>query len=414
MTHAAGCGGRSVPVLGRGLTLTQIEIAICLFRAVRWYFDQFQLWAQPEFREAGLHVRRWLYHLFFALIEEEPARAEEPGVSDELARAWRDWRAFCGDDANHFLFPPPGKTDELGLRGVEAEVTAMVERTDCRWFRPWRFWRVFGPRGGRDRTEHPTGIPAAPRFPPGDLVGFLIATWVLPKRYDWLRAARWAFRQVGQALAAGDPRAWLSLLAVGAALSTPFWLPQWLRPVGAVQPAIALVYGVAAALGAAACVSRVFLDLFLPRMWAGIGVGYLALLLSGDAWKAAGGIVDWQVAAGLWAGNGVVSLMYFQWEISARLRRTRGVGRSLPLGRAAVLTLLGGVISLLLGTLLLDIMTLRMWAMLQPGVHLPWLVRGIFGWVPGHVLLVYAPVAMTLGVLLQVFWEEKSVAHPLE
>jgi len=154
----------------------------------------------------------------------------------------------------------------------------------------------------------------------------------------------------------------------------------------------------------------------LPRLVAGILVGYVPLMSAGDPWK-------WLLrmplapAVGLWLLMLLVSLGYLyvearntltegklsaamQRELWIRVLHVFFVGLSEALVIGFILSELFGETVLL--SLLDDIEGTQVIA-----------ITGWIGYIFPKVILLYAPLALFLGILVQLIWEEKAVTQPL-
>ena len=157
----------------------------------------------------------------------------------------------------------------------------------------------------------------------------------------------------------------------------------------------------------------------LPRLFGGILVGYIPLMSSEDIWKwlltikPAQAILVWVLAAGL-------SYLYLLVEAGKAVSDgalSHRVKRDLRIRCAQVFLigwaeayLIGIVISELLGSTVMTGLFPASDPLLQGPLYV---VSGLFGLLIPKVVLLYAPLALSLGILVQLVWEEKTATQPL-
>lgn len=190
-------------------------------------------------------------------------------------------------------------------------------------------------------------------------------------------------------------------LAFAMAASLALWITAHERlsafTAGAGLVAAALVFGFGrwtAGVG-----PRPFVHLLLPRLAATVGIGYLALAaatdLMGMIYKTGSGVFPYLLSMFLLAGCLGFTMLHVDRRVAPSLSAAKLCGRSLTvlaLGIGHATTGLALFSPLLFHPSFLDL----------PSVH-P---------CPGQLILT-AAVALSLGVALQLVWEEKSLTQPL-
>lgn len=386
------------------------------------YLSRYDLFQEGfSCRRAWAHLLKMRYHSLAELYrlrcqagQQSDERKNEPltkGERHEFLRAFRDWRDFCTNDRNHFLFRPDQK-----LGSPEAEVKAAIFGAGTDPSAPLPFF--LADREGRK------------------LLDFLVADWFLRDRYDWLtalllvwhRVQAWCRRTAAgilgeraigphRALTPGGAIAFLSLLVV--LLSGVIVLWSWLTGIGGwVAVPLSLIY-----LSSLLCLVlgtswRAILDLLLPRVWAGVIVGYLPLFLTSELWKMAYDCKWPQCKPWLIGAMNLCACFlafgYLRLEVGNKLVRTPGLSRYVSIGRPAWLTVYGWVVSVVSGLMLFGLAGASMARAVgldEKQCNAAGSV-GLFGNVHLSALFLFAPLALLIGVIVQVFWEEKSITHP--
>lgn len=150
------------------------------------------------------------------------------------------------------------------------------------------------------------------------------------------------------------------------------------------------------------------IKLLTPRMAGGIVVGYLPLLIGDECWRAIHQLSELQgvllfFAAMLFAGS------YLFLEVNNALMNS-----AKALARATRLLCLGLWQSFVFGIIILDLMT-------EPFLHdtllykeiYSYLDPGLFGVLYPKMLVLYFPLAVVIGIFVQIIWEDKPVTQPL-
>lgn len=233
-----------------------------------------------------------------------------------------------------------------------------------------------------------------------------IATFLQGKRLETVR--RFVSGWLPEALA-GLFAGYVILRSWGVLDISRYWLP-WNSDLS-----ILILYIVMAAIAIFFLIplwrkgKKIDLQIFLPRMAAGIIVGYLALL-SDEAW---GGIfvthMGWDLTGRLGAPCLAV-LLY----VSIEMNNVRGitypiVWKTLRLFfRGACYAVLAAVlISDLFGRSIVE--RLRETAAISGDYHEILPLNGLFGYVYPEVILYLSPLALFIGVFVQLLWEDKTL-----
>lgn len=161
------------------------------------------------------------------------------------------------------------------------------------------------------------------------------------------------------------------------------------------------------------CLHAQLLQLLIPRLAACIMVGYFPLIVTDEIWLAVPQLVLytswWPPPFSFVIGTLAlfVSWVYLLIEVSNKVSN-----RALAWRRTSVVFLIGLGWSLIIGLLVLDLVGLAFKNRLESLHSLLW-VPGLFGQIPVQVLLLYMPLALLLGIFLQIIWEEKPITEPL-
>jgi hypothetical protein len=148
--------------------------------------------------------------------------------------------------------------------------------------------------------------------------------------------------------------------------------------------------------------------LLIPRLFAGILIGYFPLLFASDVWKLA---FNLQGLPAIISGIGSLALcwIYLNTEINNRIPETKE--RS---SRVLQIFIIGVVESFLLGVVLTDIIALPIIKELLPDMNNSiYAFYGLFGIIIPKVILVFFPMALLIGIVVQIIWEDKPITHPL-
>jgi len=99
----------------------------------------------------------------------------------------------------------------------------------------------------------------------------------------------------------------------------------------------------------------------------------------------------------------IASFVYLQAEISKNVKEKRKVSR-----RSRSILFLGLVESLTMGLVFCDLFGAQLVKSSSDKI-----LQGFFGLIYPKVVLLYFPLALFIGIFVQIFWEEKPITHPL-
>ena len=139
--------------------------------------------------------------------------------------------------------------------------------------------------------------------------------------------------------------------------------------------------------------------IILPRLVSGIAVGFLPILLTGELWTVIQQITAWWIPAAAAAGCLSLFVGYLFCEVRNVLRRDRP---SVVLPRALLVAGRGFVQAMALGILMSAPLTGDYTAATDCATCLRL-----------NMVLLGAPAALFIGVLLQIIWEDKPITAPL-
>lgn len=340
-------------------------------------------------RLAWVHLLRLRWSSLLALYPGgkpggEETESAKPGREDWRKQGpgvLREWRTFIQDPHNHFLFQKG-----YGLDSPEEEMEKIISGQDSYRKEPHPFF--LEEPGGRDVLRR--------RF---------ISEWLLNDRYDWWKAFRlccyyWGVRPKPVSVVLG-----VLLIALVSLLGAGYFR--------AFQGALLIL------AAAAICISfrsESVIELLVPRLWAAVAVGYVPMLVTKEIWEASIRIL-WPGVVVFWVFSFILSWLYLRWEIGNRLRQTPELKHRVSMCRALFLFIIGTLITLVAGLFILDFVG-------KPFIDIylenyktqlgqEWSVQGLFSTIYPKMLLTFAPVALLLGVVLQIFWQERAVTAPV-
>ena len=155
----------------------------------------------------------------------------------------------------------------------------------------------------------------------------------------------------------------------------------------------------------------------LPRLFGGILVGYIPLMSSEDLWK-------WLLtlptapAIGVWLLALVFSYVYLRVEARGALSDcaiSSPVKRDIAI-RSGQEFMIGLAEAYLIGVMLCEFLgytALKGLGEALQATGTQYVIKGWIGTLVPKVILLYAPLALFLGILVQLIWEEKTVTQPL-
>lgn len=152
------------------------------------------------------------------------------------------------------------------------------------------------------------------------------------------------------------------------------------------------------------------IHLLLPRLMAGVMVGYMAFVLQGDAYfipnyifGIANPFLRYTLAKCFFLACVILGYFYLRADTS---QFTRGKKKSIPRKRALLTLLFAMTISVAMGLLAVVFLT-------NPKISQPHLtVLGPFGWFDIHLMFFYVPLSFLTGLVSQFIFEEKSLTAP--
>lgn len=171
------------------------------------------------------------------------------------------------------------------------------------------------------------------------------------------------------------------------------------------------IYGFALFIGIAFLFG--WIDLFwtklcLPRLLGAIGVGFIPLIITAEVWEFASKI-HWEHAALIFILAALGSAIYLYIEISNLNPRPEP---KLIRSRSWSILFIGMIESLLISLVLFDL-TSAYFAKYRFNADAPKVLCGIFGLLPVKEMLLFASLALLIGIFIQILWEEKPITQPL-
>jgi hypothetical protein len=156
------------------------------------------------------------------------------------------------------------------------------------------------------------------------------------------------------------------------------------------------------------------LRLFVPRLAGCIVVGYLPLVVGAETWQFIGELAqsrgEWRLLVMIGLAI-LVACGYLVLEMHSIIGQSQGLW-----SRALKIYILGLAWSLVIGLIILDILA-PTFKKIDEGkflseAQITW-VPGLLGEIPWEILIGYVPLALLIGIFLQIFWEEKPITEPL-
>lgn len=282
----------------------------------------------------------------------------------------------------------------------------------------------------------------------GELYLRFLITWFI-RRYD-LKTSLWLIRKLAQHRPKRDDKTagsdkqsdgwgWrrsLYFLSIYLAAILPFlcyfllhpFFPEWAgnaakQPLS--LPTLVLNYWypliILSALGILICCyflihykySTAMLQLLIPRLGACILVGYFPLLITDEIWCAVPHLTAWRTWWPPPPSFAIIvlalmsSFFYLLIEIKNKVQDRQTAWR-----RTVDIFLIGLGWSFIIGLISLNLMGPAFKNRLESLHTLLW-APGLGGEIPVQVLLLYMPLALLIGIFLQIIWEEKPITEPL-
>jgi len=151
----------------------------------------------------------------------------------------------------------------------------------------------------------------------------------------------------------------------------------------------------------------IYFKLLIPRLLAGILIGYLPLLFAGEIWNT---IEKIDVFSGFIII--ISSLLFCFYYLFNEVKNILSDSR-IAFTRALRIFLIGILESFSLGIIILDLIAKPFIESLDNKLELHF-IYGLFG---GHIypkiLLIFFPLALFIGIFVQIIWEDKPITHPL-
>jgi len=146
---------------------------------------------------------------------------------------------------------------------------------------------------------------------------------------------------------------------------------------------------------------RLLFRCFMPRLMSAIIAGYMFLIFPNDVWKLA-------VKISMTTNAMVISMLALiaAWLLLANEIRNRIQSRFLVLTRSLSVLLFGLAQSVLIGLVLCDLFGK------YTDNQFHHTLKGIFGNVYPDYILFAAPLALFIGVFVQIIWDESAVSEP--
>jgi hypothetical protein len=351
-------------------------------------------------------------------------------LKDEEKEDYRDaifdWLKICVSSKKTYAF----YFETRVLKGRDAQQHATLDRENC-------VRELICRDGGLDPFFFAPGTTALDQD--GLLHLRFLIDWFI-RRYD-LDTARWLYRQLRQQKQRqGSPP------ALGGQIKAEASTPEGLAPQGGFFPFLVLLlatlvvalggplrpslYGFLIFLILVGLVGGLLwlgrdplaasgLRLFVPRLAGCIVVGYLPLVVGVETWQFIGELAqsrgEWRLVVMIILAI-LVAYGYLVLEMHSLIGQNRELWRRRLWSRALKIYILGLAWSLVIGLIILDILA-PTFKKIDEGKFLPesqisW-VPGFLGEIPWEILIGYVPLALLIGIFLQIFWEEKPITEPL-
>lgn len=144
--------------------------------------------------------------------------------------------------------------------------------------------------------------------------------------------------------------------------------------------------------------------IFLPRMIGGIVVGFFPLLFGEEAWKIINNLSDLE-GSFLFIFSILFSGFYLYVEVHNTIK-----DKIISFFRALRVLCLGLIESFIVGLIIMDLITIAYTPLLKFNYE-P--IVGLFGVIYPKILILYFPLALLIGIFVQIIWEEKPITQPL-
>lgn len=155
-----------------------------------------------------------------------------------------------------------------------------------------------------------------------------------------------------------------------------------------------------------------YFELLLPRLFTGVLIGFLPLVVSLDVWQIVLNI-------GYLPYFVLISFILAVGFILMRIRILREVGsKNEPTKRALFVVSWGLFISYITGLIICDLITIPViQGLIQNSADIKYcktvFVSGVFGIIIPKILIFFSVLSFVIGLFVQLIWEEKSISHSL-
>jgi len=147
--------------------------------------------------------------------------------------------------------------------------------------------------------------------------------------------------------------------------------------------------------------AHIFFRLLLPRLIGGIVVGYMVLIFSNDVWN----MIDRIKSPATHFAIIVLAVAFAFFFLLNEVRQTiRHPGVALT--RSALILCMGIFYALVIGVVLSDLFGRGMAPAADPGIP------GLFGRLFPRFIILSAPLALLIGIFVQIIWEDKPITEP--
>ncbi len=144
---------------------------------------------------------------------------------------------------------------------------------------------------------------------------------------------------------------------------------------------------------------------FIPRLFIAIIIGYIPLLFGEEMWKL-GYYADYKTIAAIFIFCLGAAYLYLRFEVGNKI-----LDKSKIFIRTWKIFSRGIAYSLIIGFIIQDI-TCR-YMLVSSGQENFILFDGLLGAISPKILLVFFPLALLIGIFVQIIWEDKPITHPL-
>jgi hypothetical protein len=392
-----------------------------------WVLDFLCRWLEGQLQRGrdtrDQNAYYWFLRLRFLCVMEIFETSDDPKkklVLPEYRRSFREWFNVCFYEDqptidNIYFF------DWAGL-DRECEIKALVFKRECLssaessglWsgYELREFFKI-----RECSTKQPDGICTCqePCLPPHqikdrDLIAQRLLDRWFPRRYDLYSMLRLVTQYSPFQLSVHD-LAWGLVCFLIASFMLSWFQSGWPPWRGTFSwTGLLESFFLAGALWSFSGRVLTHSHLIIPRLAAAIFVGYAPLLFSKDMWKTFQ-TMDWRPMFFLITVGMFGSLIYLRIELSKSLYGKWRIG-----GRVGFIWLVGIIEALIIGIIVSDV--LGDWIgfsteIADQTLRESWVFKGFFGHIYWKVTVLAGALALLLGVILQIIWEEKPITEPI-